>query len=171
MAVGSGGIWKTVNSGTTWEAIFDDHASYSIGTIEIDPNNSKVIWVGTGENVSGRHVAWGDGVYKSEDAGKSWKKMGLDGSDHIGRILIDPRDSDVVLVAAEGSLWSSGVLRGVFRTTDGGESWSQVLDIDEKTGATDLEFDPSNPEVIYAATMSVAVKHGLFGRRTGFRDS
>ena len=96
-----------------------------------------MIWVGTGENVSGRHVAWGDGVYKSEDAGKSWKKMGLDGSDHIGRILIDPRDSDVVLVAAEGPLWSSGVLRGVFRTTDGGESWSQVLDIDEKTGATD----------------------------------
>ena len=111
-----------------------------------------MIWVGTGENVSGRHVAWGDGVYKSEDAGKSWKKMGLDGSDHIGRILIDPRDSDVVLVAAEGPLWSSGALRGVFRTTDGGESWSQVLDIDEKTGATDLEFDPSNPEVIYAAT-------------------
>ncbi|MEC8141612.1 MAG: glycosyl hydrolase, partial [Bacteroidota bacterium] len=152
LAVGSGGVWKTVNSGTTWEAIFDDQISYSIGTIEIDPNNSKVIWVGTGENVSGRHVAWGDGVYKSEDAGKSWKKMGLDGSDHIGRILIDPRDSDVVLVAAEGPLWSSGGLRGVFRTTDGGENWVQVLDIDEKTGATDLEFDPSNPEVVYAAS-------------------
>ena len=152
VAVGSGGVWKTVNSGTTWEAIFDDQISYSIGTIEIDPNNSKVIWVGTGENVSGRHVAWGDGVYKSEDAGKSWKKMGLDGSDHIGRILIDPRDSDVVLVAAEGPLWSSGGLRGVFRTTDGGENWVHVLDIDEKTGATDLEFDPSNPEVIYAAS-------------------
>ncbi len=152
VAVGSGGVWKTVNSGTTWEAIFDDQASYSIGTIEIDPNNSKVIWVGTGENVSGRHVAWGDGVYKSEDAGKSWEKMGLEGSDHIGRILIDPRNSDVVLVAAEGPLWSSGGLRGVFRTTDGGENWEQVLDINEKTGATDLEFDPSNPEVIYAAT-------------------
>jgi len=152
VAVGSGGVWKTTNSGTTWNPIFDGQASYSIGTVEIDPNNSNVIWVGTGENVSGRHVAWGSGVYKSEDGGQSWKNMGLSASEHIGRILIDPRDSDVVLVAAEGALWSSGGERGVYRSEDGGESWTHVLAVDEKTGATDLEFDPSNPEVLYAAT-------------------
>jgi len=102
VAVGSGGVWKTTNSGTTWMPIFDAQASYSIGTIEIDPNNSNVIWVGTGENVSGRHVAWGDGVYKSEDGGRTWKQMGLPKSEHIGRILIDPRDSDVGFGSCRG---------------------------------------------------------------------
>ena len=152
VAVGSGGVWKTTNSGTTWEPIFDNQYSYSIGTITIDPNNSNIIWVGTGENVSGRHVAWGDGVYKSSDGGKTWTAMGLKTSEHIGRILVDPRDSDVVLVAAEGPLWSEGGERGVFRTTNGGETWEPVLAIDDQTGATDLEFDPSNPDLVYAAT-------------------
>lgn len=151
VAAGSGNLWKTTNSGITWTPVFDDQASYSIGTVSIDPNHPEVVWVGTGENVSGRHVGWGDGVYRSTDGGRTWQNMGLPQSEHIGKILIDPRNSDVVLVAAEGPLWSAGGDRGVYRTTDGGETWTHVLAIDENTGVTDLEFDPANPEVIYAA--------------------
>ncbi|MFC1660000.1 WD40/YVTN/BNR-like repeat-containing protein [Gemmatimonadota bacterium] len=152
VAVGSGGLWKTTNAGTTWTPVFDDQPSYSIGDVALDPSNPEVVWVGTGENVSGRHVAWGDGVYRSRDGGRSWEQMGLESSEHIGKILVDPRDGNVVLVASEGPLWSQGGERGVFRSTDGGESWTQVLEIDENTGATDLEFDPENPDVVYAAT-------------------
>ena len=151
VAAGSGGVWKTVNAGTTWTAIFEDQPSYSIGEITIDPVNPEVIWVGTGENVSGRHVGWGDGIYKSRDGGKSWQRMGLAASQHIGRILVDPRDRNVVLVAAEGPLWSAGGDRGVYRSSDGGTTWTPALTIDENTGVTDLEFDPSNPDVVYAA--------------------
>ena len=152
VAAGSGNLWKTTNSGITWDPVFDDQASYSIGTVSIDPQQPDMVWVGTGENVSGRHVGWGDGVYRSRDGGKSWQNMGLAESEHIGKILIDPRNSDVVLVAAEGPLWSSGGQRGVYKTQDGGTTWQQVLPIDENTGVTDLEFDPSNPDVVYAAT-------------------
>jgi photosystem II stability/assembly factor-like uncharacterized protein len=151
VAAGSGGVWKTVNAGTTWSPVFDEQPSYSIGEITIDPTNPEVVWVGTGENVSGRHVGWGDGVYRSRDAGRSWQRMGLSGSQHIGRILVDPRDSKVVLVAAEGPLWSAGGERGVYRSADGGATWTAALVIDENTGVTDLEFDPSNPDVVYAA--------------------
>ena len=151
VAVGSGGVWKTENSGVTWNPVFENESSYSIGTVAMDPNNSQVVWVGTGENVSGRHVGWGDGIYKSNDGGGTWKSMGLEKSEHIGKILIDPRNSDVVLVAAEGPLWSSGGDRGVYKTMDGGETWNLMLKIDENTGVTDIEFDPSNPDVIYAA--------------------
>ena len=151
VAVGSGGLWKTVNAGITWTPIFDDLPSYSIGDVAIDPNNPDVVWVGTGENVSGRHVAWGDGVYRSRDGGRSWEQMGLERSEHIGKILIDPRNSDVVFVAAEGPLWASGGDRGLYKTTDGGGSWQHVLEIDEHTGVTDVEFNPANPDVMYAA--------------------
>jgi photosystem II stability/assembly factor-like uncharacterized protein len=151
VAVGSGGVWKTTNAGITWKPVFDRQVSYSIGTVTLDPSNPDVVWVGTGENVSGRHVGWGDGVYRSRDGGTSWQRMGLEHSEHIGKILVDPRDGDVVLVAAEGPLWSAGGHRGVYRTTDGGETWSHVLQIDEHTGGTDLEFDPTNPDVVYAA--------------------
>ena len=151
VAVGSGGLWKTTNRGASWEPVFDSQKSYSIGTVTIDLNNSEVVWVGTGENVSGRHVAWGDGVYKSADGGKTWKQMGLEKSEHIGKILVDPRNSDVVFVAAEGPLWSAGGERGVYKTDDGGKTWQLVLEIDENTGVTDMEFDPSNPDIIYAA--------------------
>jgi photosystem II stability/assembly factor-like uncharacterized protein len=151
VAAGSGNLWKTTNAGITWQPVFDDQASYSIGTVSIDPNQSSTVWVGTGENVSGRHVGWGDGIYKSVDAGKTWQNMGLKKSEHIGKILVDPRNSDVVLVAAEGPLWSAGGDRGVYKTVDGGKNWEQVLKIDENTGVTDLEFDPSNPDVVYAA--------------------
>lgn len=151
VAAGSGGLWKTTNAGTTWTPIFDQQPSYSIGVVTLDPNNPAVVWVGTGENVSGRHVGWGDGVYRSLDGGRTWQAMGLRASEHIGRILLDPRNSQVLLVAAEGPLWSPGGERGVYRSADGGMTWQAVLQIDENTGATDLEFDPANPDVVYAA--------------------
>jgi photosystem II stability/assembly factor-like uncharacterized protein len=151
VAVGSGGLWKTTNNGTTWTPVFDAQASYSIGTVALDPSNPEVVWVGTGENVSGRHVGWGDGVYKSMDGGATWQQMGLKNSEHIGRILIDPRNSDIVYVAAEGPLWSSGGERGLYKTADGGKTWTLVLEIDADTGITDAEFDPSNPDIVYAA--------------------
>jgi hypothetical protein len=151
VAAGSGGVWKTGNAGTTWTPVFDEQASYSVGEITIDPTNPEVVWVGTGENVSGRHVGWGDGVYRSPDAGRTWQRMGLATSQHIGRILVDPRDGRVILVAAEGPLWSAGGDRGVYRSSNGGATWTPVLQIDEHTGVTDLEFDPANPDVVYAA--------------------
>ncbi|MDX2427932.1 MAG: hypothetical protein QNK22_04515 [Xanthomonadales bacterium] len=151
VASASGGVWKTTNAGITWTPVFDKEASYSIGDVTIDPNNPDVVWVGTGENVSGRHVGWGDGVYKSTNAGKDWTNMGLKKSEHIGKILIDPRDSNVVYVAAEGPLWAPGGDRGLYKSTNGGVSWTPVLEIDENTGITDIEFNPENPDVIYAA--------------------
>jgi len=150
-AAGSGGLWKTTNAGVTWTPVFDDQPSYSIGVVTLDPNNPDVVWVGTGENVSGRHVGWGDGVYRSRDAGRSWQRIGLANSQHIGKILIDPRKSDLILVAAEGPLWSPGGERGVYRSEDGGKTWAATLQIDENTGVTDLEFAPDNPDVVYAA--------------------
>jgi photosystem II stability/assembly factor-like uncharacterized protein len=152
IGVGSGGVWKTTNAGVTFTPVFDDMPSYSIGEIALDPSNPEVVWVGTGENVSGRHVAWGTGIYRSLDGGGSWENMGLEASEHIGKILIHPKDSDVLLVAAEGPLWSAGGERGVYRSGDGGETWTRVLEVDEDTGATDLEFDPGDPNTVYAAT-------------------
>ena len=152
VAVGSGGVWKTVNAGTTWEAVFEDQPSYSIGCVALDPRHPDVVWVGTGEAVSGRHVAWGDGVYRSLNGGQSWTRMGLDHSEHIADILIDPHDSNVVYVAAEGPLWSAGGQRGVYKTADGGKTWDSVLSIDDNTGVTSIAFAPDDPDVIYAAS-------------------
>lgn len=151
VAAGSGGLWKTTNAGVTWDAVFEDQPVYSIGDVAIDPNHPDVIWVGSGENVSGRHVGWGDGVYRSRNGGETWENVGLGDSQHIGKILIDPRNSDVVFVAAEGPLWSSGGDRGVYKSVDGGETWRLVLEIDADTGVTDMEFAPGNPDMIYAA--------------------
>ncbi len=151
VAVGSGGVWKTTNAGTTWTPLFDQQGSYSIGALAIDPSNPEVIWVGSGENVSGRHVGYGDGVYKSSDGGATWSNLGLENSEHISKIVIDPRDSRVVWVAAEGPLWSAGGERGVFKTTDGGATWSPSLSISADTGVADLEADPRNPDALYAA--------------------
>ncbi|HSF14225.1 MAG TPA: glycosyl hydrolase [Vicinamibacteria bacterium] len=152
VAAASGGVWKTTNSGTTWTPIFDDQPSYSIGCITIDPNNPLVVWVGTGENNSQRSVSYGDGVYKSLDGGKSWKNMGLQTSEHIAEIVVDPRDSKTVYVASQGPLWRSGGERGLYKTTDGGETWSLVLEISENTGVTDVVMDPRNPDVLVAAS-------------------
>ena len=152
VAVGSGGVWKTENAGTTWTPLFDQQASYSTGCISLDPQNPSTVWVGTGENVGGRHVAYGDGIYRSKDGGKNWENLGLKGTEHISKIIIHPDNSDVVWVAAQGPLWNKGGERGVYKTTDGGKSWKQVLGDSAWTGATDLIIDPRNPQVLYAAT-------------------
>jgi len=150
VATSSGGVWKTSNHGLNFKPIFDKQGSYSIGVVEMDPNNSKVIWVGTGENNNQRSVAYGDGIYKSLDGGKSWKHMGLKESEHIGMIAIDPRDSEVVYVAATGPLWSAGGDRGLYKTTDGGETWEKILEISEHTGVHEVHLDPRNPDLVYA---------------------
>lgn len=152
VATSSGGVWKTINSGLEYTPIFDNEGSYSIGCVTMDPNNSNVIWVGTGENNNQRSVSFGDGVYKSIDGGKSWKNMGLKTSEHIGRIIVHPENSDIVYVAAIGPLWSKGGERGLYKTTDGGSTWTAVLSVDEHTGVNDIQMDPRNPEVIYAST-------------------
>jgi photosystem II stability/assembly factor-like uncharacterized protein len=152
VAVASGGVWKTTNAGTTWSPIFDNEGSFSIGAIALDPKNPDVVWVGTGENNSQRSVSYGDGVYRSDDGGKSWKNVGLKNSEHIGRILIDPRNSDVVYVAAQGPLWSAGGDRGLFKSVDRGKTWKKVLSISENTGVTDVVLDPRDPDVLIAAT-------------------
>jgi len=151
VATSSGGVWKTVNWGTTFKPIFDSQGSYSIGCVTIDPRNPSTVWVGTGENNNQRSVAYGDGIYKSTDGGASWKNMGLKTSEHIGKIIVHPDNSDVVYVAAIGPLWSKGGERGVYKTTNGGETWEAVLTIDEHTGVTDLVIDPRNPQVLYAS--------------------
>lgn len=152
VAVGSGGVWRTVNAGTTWTPIFDGESAYSIGCVTIDPSNSNVVWVGTGENVGGRHVGFGDGVYRSRDGGAHWEKRGLADSQHISKIVVHPEDADVVWVAAQGPLWSPGGERGLYKTTDGGATWKKVLGGGEWTGVTDVVLDPRDPDRLYAAT-------------------
>ncbi|MCP4204810.1 MAG: glycosyl hydrolase [bacterium] len=152
VAAASGGVWRTENAGITWAPIFDDQGSYSIGCITLDPNDPKVVWVGTGENNSQRSVSYGDGIYKSVDGGVSWKNMGLAESEHIGRIVIDPRDSNVVYVAAQGPLWRAGGDRGLYKTLDGGENWKKVLEISEHTGVNEVWIDSRNPDVLYASS-------------------
>ncbi len=152
VAVGSGGVWKTQNAGTTFEPIFDKYASYSTGCITIDPSNPHTIWLGTGENVGGRHVAFGDGIYKSEDDGASWSNMGLKNSEHISKIIVHPDNSQVIMVAVQGPLWSKGRERGFYKSIDGGLTWKKTLGDEEWTGVTDIVIDPRDPQVLYAAT-------------------
>jgi len=152
IAVASGGVWKTTNAGTTWKPVFDNEGSYSIGCVTVDRNNPHIVWVGTGENNSQRSVSFGDGVYKSTNGGNSWKNMGLKESEHIAKIVVDPRDSDVVYVAAQGPLWAPGGDRGLYKTTDGGTTWNLALEISENTGVTDVVMDPRDPDVLYAAS-------------------
>jgi photosystem II stability/assembly factor-like uncharacterized protein len=152
VAVGSGGVWKTENAGTTWTPLFDQQSSYSTGCVSIDPRNPSTVWVGSGEDVGGRHVAYGDGIYRSKDGGKTWENLGLKETQHIARIIVHPDNSDVVWAAAQGPLWNKGGERGVYKTTDGGATWKRVLGNEEWTGATDLIIDPRDPDVLYAAT-------------------
>ena len=156
VATASGGVWKTVNSGTTYEPIFDAQGSYSIGCVTLAPTNPNIVWVGTGENNNQRSVAYGDGVYRSVDGGNSWEHMGLKASEHIGKIIVHPDDHNKVFVAAIGPLWNKGGDRGVYKTTDGGKTWKNVLEIDEHTGVTDIVMDPRDPGVLYAATFQRA---------------
>ncbi|MEX0299929.1 MAG: glycosyl hydrolase [Kordiimonas sp.] len=150
--IASGGVWKTTNAGTTWKPIFDNESVYSIGDVTLAPSNPNIVWVGTGENNGGRHISFGDGVYKSENGGKTWKNMGLENSEHIGDIIIHPTNPDIVWVSSQGPLWSSGGDRGLYKTTDGGKTWKNVLEIDEWTGVGSVAIDPSNPDKLYAAT-------------------
>lgn len=152
VAAASGGIWKTENAGTTWSPIFDGQASYSIGALAIDESRPNVIWVGTGENNSQRSVSYGDGVYKSEDNGASWQHMGLKDSEHIGKILIHPEDSNTIFVASQGPLWRDGGERGLYRSRDAGKTWQRVLHISDKTGVNEVIMDPRNPDVLYASS-------------------
>src|SRR5512136_3083556 len=141
-----GGVWKTTNNGTTFQAQFQNQGLMSIGDVTISQSNPDLVWVGTGESNNRQSTSWGDGVYKSTDGGKTYTNMGLRTSRHINRIVIDPRDNNVVFVAATGSLWGPGGERGVYRTTDGGKSWKLVLKGDEDTGANDLVMDPTNSQ-------------------------
>lgn len=152
VAVASGNIWKTENNGTTFKPVFEKYGAYSIGCLAMDPGNPNVIWAGTGENNHQRSVSYGDGVYRTVDGGKSWKHMGLKDSRHIGMIAIDPRNSDVVYVAAEGSLWGPGGDRGLYKTTDGGETWDKILEISEHTGVNNVLLDPGDPDIVYASS-------------------
>lgn len=152
VGVASGGLWKTENHGTTFQPIFDNQPVFSIGCLAMDPNNSNVVWVGTGENNSQRNLAYGDGVYKTTDGGKTFTNMGLKTSSQIGKIMIDPRNSNVVYVAAQGQAWGPGGERGLYKTTDGGKTWKRVLEIGEYTGVSDMEMDPRNPDILYASS-------------------
>lgn len=151
-ATASGNLWKTTNAGITWTAQFEHEGSYSIGVVELDPNNPQIVWVGTGENNSQRSVAFGDGIYRSADGGRTWKNMGLKDSGHISQIWIHPDNSDVLLVAAQGPLWSDGGDRGLYRTDDGGETWRAILTVDEYTGVNEFVVDPRNFDNIVAST-------------------
>jgi photosystem II stability/assembly factor-like uncharacterized protein len=147
----SGGVWKTTNNGTTWEPVFDKEGVSTIGDIAIAPSDPAVVWVGTGEPNNRQSSSWGNGIYKSLDAGKSWQNMGLKATLHFGRIVIHPKNPEVVYAAALGHLWGPNPERGVYKTTDGGKTWNQVLKINDETGVSDIAMDPQSPDTLYAA--------------------
>ena len=151
VGVASGGVWKTTNNGTTWEPVFDKEGVQTIGDIAIAPSDPSIVWVGTGEPNNRQSSSWGDGAYKSLDGGKTWQKMGLAATHHIGRILIHPKNPEVVYVAALGHLWGPNGERGVYKTSDGGKTWTQALKINEDTGVSDIAMDPESPDTLYAA--------------------
>jgi len=164
-ASATGGLWKSVNNGTTWESIFDNQPVISIGDIAVAPSDPNIVWVGSGEATSSRSTYWGDGVYKSSDAGKTWTNMGLKESQHIGRIVVDPINPDIVYVAALGHLYSENEDRGLYKTTDGGKTWTKSLGIkvgDRAIGVCDVVMDPKNPKVLYAATYDKARRPWMF---------
>ena len=151
VGVASGGVWKTTNNGTTWEPVFDKQSVSTIGDIAIAPSDPSIVWVGTGEPNNRQSSSWGDGVYKSLDGGKTWKRMGLEATRHIGRIVVHPKNPEVAYVAALGHLWGPNPERGVYKTTDGGKTWLQVLKINDDTGVSDIAMDSQSPETLYAA--------------------
>ncbi len=164
-ALASGGLWKTTNNGLTFESVFDNQGVISIGDIALDQNNTNIIWVGTGEANNSRTAYYGDGIYKSTDGGKTWQNMGLKNSHHIGRIIIHPKNSQVVWVASQGPLYSDNEERGVYKTTDGGKSWKKVLSVTSKgkqIGVVDIAIDPSNSDILYATAYDKVRKPWTF---------
>src|SRR6266478_2687808 len=151
VGVASGGVWKTVNNGTTWEPVFDKEGVSTIGDIAIAPSDPSIVWVGSGEPNNRQSSSWGDGIYKSTDGGKTWQNMGLRDSKHIGRVVIDPHNPSTVYVAALGHLWGPNRERGVYKTTDAGKTWAQSLFVNEDTGVIDIAMDPQSPGTLYAA--------------------
>jgi photosystem II stability/assembly factor-like uncharacterized protein len=152
VAEANGGVWKTTDWGATWDPVFDSaHGMGSIGSVTVAPSNPNVVWVGTGEVDNRQSSYWGDGIYKSVDAGRTWKHMGLEATQHIGRIIVDPTNPDIVYVAALGHLWGSNPERGVYKTTDGGATWNKVLYVDENTGASTMVMDPHDPQTLIVA--------------------
>ena len=147
----TGGVWRTRNAGITFEPIFDDEATSSIGDVTLAQSNPNVVWVGTGEPQNRQSSPWGNGVYRSTDAGRTWTHLGLENTHHISRIRVHPNDPEVAYVAAVGHLWGSNPERGVYRTTDGGRTWDQVLFVDDNTGAIDLAMDVNDPQTLFAA--------------------
>jgi photosystem II stability/assembly factor-like uncharacterized protein len=160
VATASGGLWKTVNNGTTWTAVFENEPTVSLGAVAAAPSDPNVVWVGTGEANPRNSVSWGGGVYRSTDGGRTWKNMGLRDSHHVGRIVIHPTDPNIVYVAALGHLWGPNRQRGVYRTSDGGKTWKRSLFINPDTGVIDVALDPRRPATLYAAAYQV--------RRDGF---
>lgn len=148
----TGGVWRTRDNGVTWESLFDAMPVHSVGDVAVFQPNPDIIWVGTGDRANRQSVSWGDGVYKSTDAGKNWTNVGLRTSKHIGRIVLHPTNPDIAYVAAQGSVWGAGGERGVYKTVDGGRTWSRTLPVDDETGATDVAIDGADPSIMYAAT-------------------
>jgi photosystem II stability/assembly factor-like uncharacterized protein len=161
----SGGVWKSIDGGTEWKPVFDKMPAQSIGAIAIAPSDHAIVWVGTGETFIRSNVSIGDGVYRSTDGGKSWQHMGLDKTGRIGRVIVDPRDPNVVYVAALGTCYGPQPERGVFRTRDGGKTWEKVLFVDENTGASDLTMDPADSRTLFAGTWQIDIK--TWGRTSG----
>jgi len=151
VAAAAGGLWKSTNRGIDFTPIFDRGGAFNLCCVKVDPKNSNVVWLGTGENSNPRSSMFGDGIYKSTDAGATWTRVGLPTSEHIGNIQIDPRDSNVVYVASQGPLWSAGGERGIYKTSDGGKTWQGILQISPDTGGNEILIDPANPDVLYAA--------------------
>ncbi|HEY5218672.1 MAG TPA: hypothetical protein VIJ16_02630, partial [Gemmatimonadaceae bacterium] len=148
----TGGVWRSTNAGVSWTPIFDPVRTGGIGAVAVAPSNSDIIWVGTGEPNNMRSSSWGTGVYKTTDGGKIWSAAMLTTSQHVARIVVDPRDPNTVYVAAVGPLWGPGGERGLYKTTDGGKTWTNTKSISKYTGFTDVVMDPSNPDVLYAAS-------------------
>ncbi|MEO8361787.1 MAG: hypothetical protein ABI672_17260 [Vicinamibacteria bacterium] len=151
-ATATGGIWRTKDNGTTWAPVFENEATHAVGTITIFQPNPDILWVGTGERANRQSASWGDGIYKSTDAGKTWANVGLRDSRHIGRIATHPSNPDIVWVAVMGNLFAPNKERGLFKTTDGGKTWRNTLFVDEDTGVVDVAVDPSDPSIVYAAS-------------------
>ncbi|HKK92915.1 MAG TPA: hypothetical protein VJ925_05750, partial [Longimicrobiales bacterium] len=152
VASSTGGVWKTTTGGVTYDPVFEDEGTHSVGDVVVHQRDTSIVWVGTGERASRQSSSWGDGVYRSVDGGETWTHMGLDDSKHIGRIILHPDDPNTVFVAAMGHLWGPNEERGLYRSTDGGDSWERVLYVDENTGAVDVQMDPADPSILYAAT-------------------